>query len=206
MNIIITFGRQFGSGGAEIGKKLSDIMGIEYYDKEILVKAAENSGIDRDVFERADERATSSFLYSLAMSSYSGHISPLGVGDVMMSDKVFTLQSDEIKRLASKGSAVFVGRCADDILFAEPGLAKIFIHAPLEDRVKRIMEKLELNEQSARKLITKTDKKRASYYNFYTSKNWGDAKNYHLSIDSSFLGIEGTAEVIKNFVSLRKLQ
>ncbi|OGO87983.1 MAG: hypothetical protein A2Y15_03155 [Clostridiales bacterium GWF2_36_10] len=204
MKHIITIGRQFGSGGAEIGKKLSELLGIEYYDKEMLIKAAENSGINRDAFERADERATSSFLYSLAMSSYSGHISPLGVGDVMISDKVFALQSEEIKRLASLGDSVFIGRCADDILFAESGLTKVFIHSPLEDRVKRIIEKLKLNEQSAKKLITRTDKKRASYYNFYTSKNWGDAKNYHISIDSSILGIEGTAKIIKSFVQSRK--
>lgn len=204
MRRIITIARQFGSGGSEIGKKLSELLGIAYYDKEVLIKAAESSGINRDMFERADERATSSFLYSLAMSSYSGHISPLGVNDIIMSDKVFALQSEEIKRLASMGDAVFIGRCADDILLTEPGLLKVFIHAPLEERVKRVMEKHELNEQSAKKLIAKTDKKRASYYNFYTSKNWGDARNYHITIDSSVLGIDGTAEVLKNFVLARK--
>ncbi len=204
MKRIITIGRQFGSGGAEIGKRLAELLGINYYDKEILIKAAENSGINRDAFERADERATSSFLYSLAMSSYSGHISPLGVGDVMMSDKVFSVQSEEIKRLASLGNAVFVGRCADDILFEESDLTKVFIHSPFDERIKRIMEKLELEEQNAKKLINKTDKKRASYYNFYTSKSWGDAKNYHISIDSSILGINGTAEILKSFVLSRK--
>lgn len=204
MSRIITIGRQFGSGGAEIGKKLSELLDFEYYDKEILIKAAESSGINREAFERADERATSSFLYSLAMSSYSGHISPFGVGDVMMSDKIFALQSEEIKRLASLGDSVFIGRCADDILFDIKGLTKIFIHAPFDDRIKRIMKKDALDEQKAKKFINKTDKKRSSYYNFYTSKNWGDAKNYHLSIDSSILGVDGTAEIIKNFVLARK--
>jgi len=204
MRRIITIARQFGSGGTEIGKKLSEILGIAYYDKESLIEAAESNGINRDVFERADERATSSFLYSLAMSSYSGHISPLGVNDIIMSDKVFALQSEEIRRLASLGDAVFIGRCADDILLSEPGLVKIFIHAPIEVRIKRVMEKLDLSEQSAKKLIAKTDKKRASYYNFYTSKTWGDARNYHITIDSSVLGIDGTAELLKNFVLMRK--
>lgn len=204
MRRIITIARQFGSGGTEIGKKLSEILGIAYYDKESLIEAAESNGINRDVFERADERATSSFLYSLAMSSYSGHISPLGVNDIIMSDKVFALQSEEIRRLASLGDAVFIGRCADDILLFEPGLVKIFIHAPIEVRIKRVMEKLDLSEQSAKKLIAKTDKKRASYYNFYTSKTWGDARNYHITIDSSVLGIDGTAELLKNFVLMRK--
>jgi cytidylate kinase len=155
MKRIITIARQFGSGGSEIGRKLSEFLGIAYYDKEILIKAAENSGINRDVFERADERATSSFLYSLAMSSYSGHISPLGVNDIIMSDKVFALQSEEIKRLASLGDAVFVGRCADDILLTEPGWSRCLFIAPLDERTKRVMEKLELNEQSAKKLIAK---------------------------------------------------
>lgn len=204
MRRIITIARQFGSGGSEIGRKLSELLGIAYYDKESLIEAAESNGINRDVFERADERATSSFLYSLAMSSYSGHISPLGVNDIIMSDKVFALQSEEIRRLASLGDAVFIGRCADDILLSEPGLVKIFIHAPIEVRIKRVMEKLDLSEQSAKKLIAKTDKKRASYYNFYTSKTWGDARNYHITIDSSVLGIDGTAEVLKNFVLMRK--
>ncbi|HOK69828.1 MAG TPA: cytidylate kinase-like family protein, partial [Bacillota bacterium] len=97
-----------------------------------------------------------------------------------------------------------IGRCADDILLSEPGLVKIFIHAPIEVRIKRVMEKLDLSEQSAKKLIAKTDKKRASYYNFYTSKTWGDARNYHITIDSSVLGIDGTAELLKNFVLMRK--
>ncbi|HOJ49175.1 MAG TPA: cytidylate kinase-like family protein [Bacillota bacterium] len=204
MRRIITIARQFGSSGTEIGRKLSELLGIAYYDKESLIEAAESNGINRDVFERADERATSSFLYSLAMSSYSGHISPLGVNDIIMSDKVFALQSEEIRRLASLGDAVFIGRCADDILLSEPGLVKIFIHAPIEVRIKRVMEKLDLSEQSAKKLIAKTDKKRASYYNFYTSKTWGDARNYHITIDSSVLGIDGTAELLKNFVLMRK--
>ncbi|HPP86206.1 MAG TPA: cytidylate kinase-like family protein [Bacillota bacterium] len=204
MRRIITIARQFGSGGSEIGRKLSELLGIAYYDKESLIEAAESNGINRDVFERADERATSSFLYSLAMSSYSGHISPLGVNDIIMSDKVFALQSEKIRRLASLGDAVFIGRCADDILLSEPGLVKIFIHAPIEVRIKRVMEKLDLSEQSAKKLIAKTDKKRASYYNFYTSKTWGDARNYHITIDSSVLGIDGTAELLKNFVLMRK--
>ena len=200
MKRIITIGRQFGSGGAEIGKRLAELLGINYYDKEALIKAAESSGINRDAFEQADERATSSFLYSLAMSSYSGYVSPLGVSDVMMSDKIFAVQSEEIKRLASLGDSVFIGRCADDILFNEPGLIKVFIHAPIEDRVKRIVHKLQLNEQNAKKLVTKTDKRRASYYNFYTGKNWGEFGNYHIAIDSSFLGIEGTADILKAFV------
>lgn len=203
MKRVITIGRQFGSGGSQVGRKLAELMGINCYDKEILIKAAESSGINREVFERADERATSSFLYSLAMSSYSGHISPLGVGDVMMSDKVFTIQSEEIRKLAQQGDSIFIGRCADDILADEKHLVKVFIHAPLEDRIKRISRIMDMDEGNARKLIIKTDKKRASYYNFYTSKTWGDSKNYHISIDSSFLGIDDTAKLLQKMALMK---
>ena len=159
---IVTVARQFGCGGGEIAKKLAELLSVEYFDKELLEKAAEASGISKDAFERADERAASSFLYSLAMSSYSGHISPVGVNDVMLSDKLFTVQSDAIRKLAAEKDCVIVGRCADDLLSSYEGLTRIFIHAPLEYRLAVVMERHQLSESSARTLIRKTDKKRAS--------------------------------------------
>lgn len=200
---IITVARQFGSNGSAIAKKLSEILGVEYFDKEKLVEAAEKSGISKDAFERADERAASSFLYSLAMSSYSGHISPLGVNDVMMSDKLFTVQSDAIRKLAMEKDCVIVGRCADDLLSSFEGLTRIFIHAPLEYRLGIVMERHQLSESNARTLIKKTDKKRSSYYNFYTSKDWGSSQNYDITINSSVLGVEKTAQLLKTFVLAR---
>ncbi|MDL2287678.1 cytidylate kinase-like family protein [Eubacteriales bacterium OttesenSCG-928-G02] len=200
---VITIGRQFGSGGGLIGKKTAELLGIPCYDKEIIIKSAEDSGISREAVEAADERTTNSFLYSLAMSSYSGQLSAIGASDVLMSDRVYLIQSETIRKLSSQGSCVIIGRCADDVLANVEGLIKIFIYAPFETRCQRIAETHNVNEHNAKTLTKKTDKKRASYYNFYTSKNWGFSDNYHLSIDSSILGIDKTAEFLKKFIELK---
>lgn len=200
MNRIITIGRQFASEGSEIGKKLSELTGIPCYDREALVAIAEKHGIPPETFEKADEQATSSFLYSLAMSSYSGNIAHFGMNDHILTDRVFNIQSAEIKKIAEAGDCIIIGRCADDVLSGCEGLLKIFIHAPLAYRTDVLKKHGELDENAARKRIAKADKKRASYYNFYTGKGWGDPKNYHLNIDSSLLGADGTARMIKYLV------
>ena len=200
MRKIITIGRQFASMGSEIGAKLSELTGIPCYDRDALVKIAEKHGIPPETFEKADEQATSSFLYSLAISSYSGSIAHFGMNDQVLTDRVFNMQSTEIKKIAEEGDCIIIGRCADDVLGDYEGLLKIFIHSPVEERVKILVEKHGMEESAARKKIAKTDKKRASYYNFYTGKGWGDPKNYHMNIDSSLLGIEGTAKFIKNLI------
>ncbi len=200
MNKVITIGRQFASLGSEIGEKLSQLTGIPCYDRAALVAIAEKHGIPVETFEKADEQATSSFLYSLAMSSYSGNIAHFGMNDHVLTDKVFNIQSAEMKRIAAEGDCIIIGRCADDVLADFDGVLKIFIHAPLEERVKILVNKYGMEESAARKKISKTDKKRASYYNFYTGKGWGDPKNYNMNIDSSLLGVEGTAVMIKHLI------
>ena len=200
MNKIITIGRQFGSLGSEIGSKLSELTGIKCYDREALVSIAEKHGIPAETFEKADEQATSSFLYSLAMSSYSGNIAHFGMNDHILTDRVFNIQSAEIKRIAQEGDCIIIGRCADDILDSFPGVLKLFIHAPMEFKIDAIKKYGETDENSIKKRIQKADKKRASYYNFYTGKGWGDPKNYHLNIDSSLLGVDGTAKLIKTIM------
>lgn len=200
MKRVITIGRQFASLGSEIGSRLSQLTGIPCYDRDALVAIAEKHGIPLETFEKADEQATSSFLYSLAMSSYSGNIAHFGMNDQILTDRVFNIQSAEIKKIAEEGECIIVGRCADDVLSGCEGLLKIFIHAPIEARVKTLMNNYGMDEVSARKKISKTDKKRASYYNFYTGKGWGDPKNYHMNIDSSLLGVDGTAIMIKHLI------
>lgn len=200
MKRIITIGRQYASDGSEIGKKLSELTGIPCYDREALVSIAEEHGIPAETFLKADEQATSSFLYTLAMSSYSGNIAHYGMQDQVLTDRVFNIQSAEIRKIAENGDCIIIGRCADDILSDIPGVLKIFIHAPMEYRVKTLLKYGEKDENSAEKRIAKADKKRASYYNFYTGKGWGDPKNYHINIDSSVLGIEGTARLIKTLM------
>ncbi len=200
MRRIITIGRQFASLGSEIGAKLSELTGIPCYDRDALVNIAEKHGIPVETFEKADEQATSSFLYSLAISSYSGNIAHFGMNEHILTDRVFNIQSVEIKKIAEEGDCIIIGRCADDVLSEFDGLLKIFIHAPVESRVENLVNSHGVDEVSARKLISKTDKKRASYYNFYTGKGWGDPKNYHMNIDSSLLGVEGTAIMIKHLI------
>lgn len=200
MNRIITIGRQYASMGSEIGAKLSEMTGIPCYDRDALVAIAQKHGIPPETFEKADEQATSSFLYSLAMSSYSGNIAHFGMNDHILTDRVFNIQSSEMKKIADNGDCIIIGRCADDVLAEYEGLLKIFIHAPIEYRVKNLIEKQGMDENAARKRISKIDKKRASYYNFYTGKGWGDPKNYNMNIDSSLLGVDGTAKMIKHLI------
>lgn len=197
MKRLVSIGRQYESLGSEISARLSELSGIPCYDNEALVAIAEKHGIPRETFEKADEQATSSFLYSLTMSSYSGSLTHFGTNDLVLTDRVYSIQSSEIKRIAEEGDCIIVGRCSDSILDEYPELMKIFIYAPLDVRIKRYMERTgETSEQSARKVIVKADKKRSSYYNFYSGNTWGDPKNYHLNIDSSLLGVEGTAQLI----------
>lgn len=204
MNSIITIGREFGSGGREIGIKLAEAFDVKCYDKELLSVAAKESGLCQEIFAAHDERPTNSFLYSLVMDTYSlGYISNPYL-DMPLDQKVFLAQFDAIKKIANEGACVIVGRCADYALSNYPNCISIFVHAPLEDRIKRICEKQQINENAAKDLITKTDKKRANYYNFYSNKKWGAASSYDLSVNSSVLGIERTLEFIKDFIDIKE--
>lgn len=204
MNSIITIGREFGSGGREIGMKLAEAFDVKCYDKELLSVAAKESGLCQEIFAAHDERPTNSFLYSLVMDTYSlGYISNPYM-DMPLDQKVFLAQFDAIKKIANEGPCVIVGRCADYALSNYPNCISIFVHAPLEDRIQRICEKQQINENAAKDLITKTDKKRANYYNFYSNKKWGAASSYDLSVNSSVLGIERTVEFIKDFIDIKE--
>lgn len=204
MNSIITIGREFGSGGREIGMKLAEAFDVKCYDKELLSVAAKESGLCQEIFAAHDERPTNSFLYSLVMDTYSlGYISNPYM-DMPLDQKVFLAQFDAIKKIANEGPCVMVGRCADYALSSYPNCISIFIHAPLEDRIERICQKQQINENTAKDLITKTDKKRANYYNFYSNKKWGAASSYDLSVNSSVLGIDRTVEFIKDFIDIKE--
>ncbi|MCI8595362.1 MAG: cytidylate kinase-like family protein [Clostridia bacterium] len=194
---VITLSRQFGSGGGEIAKKVAEKLNIKYVDKSILAEAASGSGIAKEHFEKADERRTNSFLYSLATAHYGGTAAPIQLSDIITDDKLFIHTADAIKRLAGE-PCVIVGRCADDIL-SDRAIIRVYVYADMKSRVERICKLYDLNEKAATTLIKKTDKKRANYYNFYTSKTWGDAQNYDLCLNSDALGIDGTADMIKEF-------
>jgi len=199
--IAITIGRQFGSGGREIGLRVGEILGIKTYDKELIHMAAEKKGISADYLRRVDEKATNSLLYTLAMGSSIYGARHVGI-DVPINDQLFITQTEIIQNAAEEGSAVFVGRCADYILRDHPCRISVFIYADKEARIHRIAKRHELSRQDAIDLMNKTDKRRTGYYNFYTGKKWGKFENYHLSVNSSLLGIEGTAQMIADIAKI----
>ncbi len=200
MNTIITIGRQFGSGGHEIGTRLAAHYGIRLYDKEMLNRAAKESGICRELFESHDEKPTSSFLYSLVMDTYSFGLSSSAYSEMPLNQKVFLAQFDAIKKIAEEGPCILVGRCADYALENYKNCVSIFIYADLDARVRRIARMYDMTDAAAKDRILKADKKRAGYYNYYTNKRWGDAASYDLCISSSKLGIDKTVEEIIKYV------
>ena len=204
-NLIITIGRQYGSGGREIGEKLAQKLGIAFYNNELITMAANKSGMAHNVVGEADEKATNSLLYTLAMGSsfFNGNA---GIAfDMPLNDKLFVTQSDIIKDLAEKSPAVFIGRCADYVLREREDVLSVFVHAPLEARVKRICDLRGISRQEAEKLIIRSDRKRANYYQHYTDWTWGAASTYHLSIDSSLTGIDGGVVMIETMLRLNGL-
>lgn len=196
MNTIITIGRQAGSGGREIGEKLAQYFNIKYFDKELLTRAAKESGFCEEMIQLHDEKPTNSFLYNLVMDTYSFGYNSSTFVDMPISHKIFLAQFDTVKKIAQEGPCVIVGRCADYALSEYDNVIKLFIYADEEDRIKRVMKTYGLSEKESRDRILKTDKQRQSYYNYYSSKKWGKAESYDLCINSSLLGIEGTEKLI----------
>ena len=194
-NYIITIGRQFGSGGREIAKKIAKHFNIKCYDKEIISLTAEHSGLHEDFIKTCDEKAVSSFAFSVANNFY---ISANGAHQVQT--KAYFSQFETIKKLAETESCVIVGRVADYVLRNKENKITIFISANTNDRVNRIMEYENISEAKAEKMIAKADKNRAKYYNFFSQYKWGDAKTYDVCINSSVLGIDKTAEVLISYI------
>lgn len=198
-DLIFTIGRQYGSGGKEIGMKVAEKLGIKCYDRELLELAAKDSGLCQELFENHDEKPTNSFLYSLVMDTYSLGYSSSSYMDIPINHKVFLAQFDSIKKLAEQGPCVIVGRCADYALEDLPNCVSVFVHGNIKARAERISRIYNLSLEKATDLILKTDKRRSSYYNYYSNKKWGDAKSYQLCVDSSAIGIEGAVEQIIDF-------
>ena len=195
--LIITIARQYGSGGREIGEKVAKKLGITLYDKQLITDAAAKGNLDENVSKMADESAANSLLYTLAMGSnvlgttmHFGYKMPLN-------DKLFILQSEIIKEKAKDESCVIIGRCADYVLRDEEKVLRIFVYGDLDHRQARIAARHpELKSAQIIDVINKTDKRRSSYYNFYTGNKWGKYDNYDMAINSSTLGIDGAAELI----------
>ncbi len=196
MRTIITISRQFGSGGREIGKALAERYDIPYYDKDLIALAAKKSGYSEEVFAKADERATSSLLYSLMMGGYGMGGRVAGYNDMPINDKLFLIQADIIKNAAHKGPCVIVGRCADYILRDFDNVFHVFIYADKTSRIEHSVKLHGVDPDKASDVLAKKDKQRANYYNFYTNKRWDDPANFHLMINSAAFGLDGSVELI----------
>ena len=202
-NLVITIGRQCGSRGKTIGKKVAEALGVKCYDKELLTEAAKHSGLCEELFETHDEKPTNSFLYSLVMDTYSLGYTTSAYMDMPINHKIFLAQFDTIKKLADQESCVIVGRCADYALADYPETVSVFICADEADKIERIKELHNVNDAKARDIMIKLDKKRSNYY---ASKRWGDSRSYDLCINSSAVGIDGAVKIILEFAKLKQEQ
>ena len=202
---IITITRQYGSGGHDIGKALADKLHIPFYDKELISLAAKESGVCPDIFENVDERATNSLLYSLSVGLYTYGNGFSSMGDLPVNDRLYILQHKIIKELAEKGPMVVVGRCADYVLKDNPNAVKIFIYADIDSRIKRAVERNDIDPARAKQAVLKADKNRANYYSFYSGKKWGVADNYDLCINSTHISTEQAVDVIIDYMNIIKV-
>lgn len=203
-NFVVTIGRQFGSGGRELGRLIAEKLGIAFYDKELLRQAAHNAGVSVDFFERNDEKfpkfLSGMFSFTMGYSPYNAYAGSSSISD----DNLYRVQSELIHNLAMKHSCVIVGRSADYVLRDFPRCVNIFVHAPMEARIARIMRRGDsITKEKAREIAEKTNKLRANYYNFYTDKVWGDAASYHLTIDSDSMSMDNVAELVCAYVRAR---
>ncbi len=198
-NTIITISREYGSGGRIIGQKLSEKLGIPFYDNELITLAAERSGINEEYFKEVDSMPKSSIILSLSVLSPSTE-----VYGMPLNEKIFLTQSKVIHEVAEEGSCVIVGRCADFVLENNPNVVNVFIHSSMSNRIKRVKEvygdKVHDNVES---YIKKIDRRRASYYSFFTDKSWGKANNYSLVLNSDQIGIDNCVDMIIEYINKR---
>lgn len=204
--VVYTIGRQYGSGGREIGQKLAEKLGVPFFDNELISLAAKKSGVSEEIFKRADEKPTNSFLYSLAIGAYSMGQGIVGYTDMSINDKLFIAQSQVIEEAAKHGSCVIVGRCADYVLRDYPNLINIFVCADIEDRYA-VLSKDELKDipkQKAIDMINKKDKTRANFYNYYSNRKWGDLVNHDLIINTSSITRDDAVDLIIDYTKFHQ--
>lgn len=202
-NYVITIARQYGSGGRTIGAMLSEKLGIPYYDRDLLKLASEESGINEALFANADEKVKGTNLFKAAKKVYGGELIPPESDDFTSNDNLFNYQAKIIRELAATESCIIIGRCADFVLKDEENVLSVFIHAPKEYCLKQAGKKLNMTERELEKFIQKTDKYRADYYRYHTGREWTDARNYDLCLDSSKLGYERCVQEIMAYRNVR---
>jgi len=212
IDTIFTIGRQYGSAGRRVGSLIAKKLNIPFYDKELIALVAKDSGLNEAIIENADEKVANSFFQSLLVGTnpfgaFPLATSNLGMAELPLNERVFLIQCETIRKLAKKGPCVIVGRCADYVLRENnDNLVSVFVTAPLDYRTKRAIKLYEIPEKKADVEVIKQDKKRSHYYNYFTDKKWGFCENYDISVDSSILGIEGTADFIIHFDKARREQ
>ena len=201
---VITIGRQFGSGGRYVGKLLAEKLGIPYYDKQLLAEAAKDSGICEELFEDHDEKPTRSLLFSMVMGMQMHSDTAGAYMDMPLNHKIFLAQFDAIRRIASEGPCVIVGRCADYVLRDKQNAVHVFVKADMPSKIERATTYYGVERAKAEEIIRKADKQRASYYSYYATTDWGDINNYDLCVDTGKLGVEGAVDLICRFVEIRE--
>ncbi|QAT43587.1 cytidylate kinase-like family protein [Aminipila luticellarii] len=199
---IVTISRTYGSGGRIIGQKLAEDMGVPFYDKALIDRIAEESGFSKDLIENAEMKAKNSFIYTLATSL--GGSGDAGIEGLSLNDKCFLAQVNVIRKIAEEGPCVIVGRCADYILRDMPEVTNIFVCAEMHNRIQRAVEEYGMDKTNVENEIKKIDKARTNYYTHHTGRKWGDILNYHLTLDSGYIGLEDTIAVIEEFLERRK--
>lgn len=199
---IITISRQYGSGGREIGEKLAGKLGIPFYDRELITRAAKESGFSESMFENAEKKATNSLLYAIAMGMNAYGNQDIGLTHLSLDDQIYLAQSNVIRKIAKEGPCVIVGRCANYILRDNRDAVHVFIWADMAYRTDRAVNIYGMPKEKAEENIMKIDKQRANYYNFHTGEKWGRVDNYHISIRSDYVGIDNAVGIIADYVRL----
>lgn len=200
MNKVITIGRQYGSGGREVGQRLADKYGIPFYDNELISRAAKESGFAEEAFERAEDKATNSLLYSLAMGINVYGNQDFGFSGLSLDDRIFLAQSDIIRKVAEEGACVIVGRCADYVLRERENVFNVFVRASMEFRLERAVKLYGVEQKKAADVILKNDKRRGNYYNYHVGEKWNNLNNYDLVVSSDVMGIDNVVKCISVYL------
>ncbi|MCH5273886.1 MAG: cytidylate kinase-like family protein [Lachnospiraceae bacterium] len=203
-NYIITIARGYGSGGRTVGKMLAEELGIHYYDRELMRLASDESGINEELFVKADEKVKQSLLFKVARKAYNGELIPPDREDFVSNDNLFNYQAKVIRDLAKEESCVIIGRCADYILKDYDNVIRLYIHAPLDACVKRLQDMMSGTAKELEKKVLETDKRRAAYYKYYTGKNWTDAGNYDLCLNTKNMDFKTCVDIAKAYLEIRK--
>lgn len=202
-NYVITIARGYGSGGRTIGKMLAERLGVHYYDRELMRLASDESGINEELFVKADEKIKKSLLYRISKRSYKGEFISPDSDDFVSNDNLFHYQAKVIRELAMEESCVIVGRCADYVLKDAKNVIKIFVHAPFDQCVETLKGMSSLTEDEIKKKIIAIDTHRAEYYKYYTGREWTNAANYDLCLNSSNLGFEKCVDIVVDYINIR---